>query len=329
MTTTFYLFHGNDDLTIDEYVAKLRREMGNDSNADLNISEFDGTAATVPEIINAVSSYPFLSDKRLVIVRELIGHLTRKGAGADGKATLQRLEESLPALPDYARLVLVEKQSLPDKNAIVQLAEKLETGFVRAVNKPQDATHWIVQRAKNEYGVKIDTQAAAALATLTGDDLRRADNELFKLACYIEEGQTITEEDVAALTPYVPESNIFKMVDAIAEGNAGIALQLLHRLLNEKDQEAIPTFGMVIRQFRLLLQTKEHLMTGGSPGEVYTVAGVRPFVGQTLARQARGFSLDTLEDIYRHLGELDLKMKTGQITPELALDLFISELARE
>src|SRR3990172_1904342 len=79
MSPTFYLFHGDDDLSIDEYVAKFRSEMGDDANAALNISEFDGTIASVPEIIGAVTSYPFLADRRLVIVKGLIGWLTRKG----------------------------------------------------------------------------------------------------------------------------------------------------------------------------------------------------------------------------------------------------------
>ena len=47
---TFYIFHGEDDLSIDEAVAKLRAEMGDDANADLNINEMEGTEANVPEV---------------------------------------------------------------------------------------------------------------------------------------------------------------------------------------------------------------------------------------------------------------------------------------
>jgi len=39
--------------------------------------------------------------------------------------------------------------------------------------------------------------------------------------------------------------------------------------------------------------------------------------------------LRDLERIYRELAEIDFKMKTGQIEPELAVDLFIASLARE
>ncbi len=329
MSPTFYLFHGDDDLSIDEYVAKFRSEMGDDANAALNISEFDGTIASVPEIIGAVTSYPFLADRRLVIVKGLIGWLTRKGAGQIGKEGIGRLMAELPVLPEYSRLVLVERQLLPDKNEIVKLAAQSENGYARAFTVPKDTTTWIIKRALSEYNVVIENRAAAALAAVTGDDLRRADNELLKLASYVETGKPITEEDVALLTPYVPEANIFRLVDAIADGRGEQALTLLHRLLAEKGEDVLRTYGMIVRQFRLLLQTKEHLMMGGTIGNMTSTIGVKGFVAQNLARQARGFMLRDLEHIYRELAEIDFKMKTGQIEPELAVDLFIASLARE
>lgn len=326
MTPTFYIFHGDDDLSIEEAVNQLREGMG--ENGDLNTTEFEGSEVIVPEVVNAVSSFPFLSDKRLVIVKGLLTWLTRKGAGQTGKDGLQRLEEDLPNLPEYARLVLVERQAIPAKNKIIQLGEKLDNGYVKQFSAPKDTTGWILKRARGEYEVEIDQQAAAALAAVVGDDLRRADNELTKLVSYIGDAPRITEDDVAALTPYVPEANIFKMVDAIAEGRGQVALGLLHRLMADKDQDPFSLYGMVIRQFRLLLLAKEHLIAGGSPGGIASAVGVRPFVAQNLGRQARAFSLEDLERIYRNLQETDRKMKTGQVDPALALDLFVVSIAR-
>lgn len=328
MPPTFYIFHGTDDISIDQAVEKLRAAMGDDINADMNISEFDGTSASVPEVINAVTSYPFLSDKRLVIVKGMITWLSRKSAGKTGKDALKQLETELPTLPEYSRLVFVERDELSDKNSLVKLATTDENGHCKAFMAPKDTTGWILSRARMEYDLQIDNRAAVALSAVTGDDLRRADNELVKLASYVEPGQPITEEDVAALTPYVPEANIFKMVDAIAEGQGQVALNLLHRLMADKKQDPFSLYGMIIRQFRLLISAKEYLVNGGNTGGIAKAMGVRPFVAQNLARQARSFTLAQLEDIYRNLQETDFKMKTGQIKPELALDLFVASIAR-
>ncbi|MDX1994788.1 MAG: DNA polymerase III subunit delta [bacterium] len=327
-TTTFYIFHGDDSLTRDEAVAKLRTSMGGDSNADLNTSEFEGDSASVPEIINAVSSYPFLSDRRLVIVKGLIGWLTRKGAGQAGKQGVEKLLEELPNLPPYARLVLVEREALSDKDKLVQLAGSHPNGYVKAFVAPKDATAWIQKRAHSEYNAQIENRAASALSDLVGDDLRRADNELAKLVSFVGEGNAITEDAVAALTPYVPEANIFEMVDALAAGQGKKALELLHRLMHEKDRDAFSLFGMIIRQFRLLLLAKEHLTTGGAPGTIASALSVAPFTAQKLAQQSRSFNILQLEKILRALLDYDLKMKTGRIDPDLALDLFVASVTR-
>lgn len=326
--TNFYIFHGDDDLSTQEAVDTIRAQMGGDINAEMNISEFDGQNVSVPEVINAVTSYPFLSDKRLAIVKDMIAWISRRGAGETGKKALQQLLDVLPTLPPHSRLVFVERSTLSDKNKLVKLGTTAPNGFVKVFSAPKDPSRWIKERASKEYDTKIEPAAINALATVTGGDLRLIDNELVKLVSYAGEGESITEEHVSLLTPYVPEANIFKMVDAIAEGRGRLALDSLHRLLQEKDQDAFKIYGMVIRQFRLLLLAKEHLTTGGTPGSIASAIGVRPFVAQNLARQTRAFDVEQLESIYRSLLEYDYKMKTGRIKSDLALDLFITSIAK-
>ncbi|GAB4329159.1 MAG: DNA polymerase III subunit delta [Phototrophicales bacterium] len=311
----FYIIHGTDDLGIDEAVKKFRAEMGNSTEAHMNTSEFDGSVASVPEVINAVSSYPFLSDKRLVIVKGMLG---QKGVSKVN----EQLKESLPNLPDYARLVFVEHSKLPENNAIIKLA-KTANGHVLLFEAPKDPVSWIIKRAKSTYQVTIEKQAAVALAAVVGDDMRLADNELIKLVSYVQPGQPITEDDVATLTPYVPEASIFQMVDAIAEGRGQVALQLMHRLMQDKKQDAFSIMGMIIRQFRLLLMMK----AVGSGENAAEALKIKPFVVNKLKSQVRAFSDEQLERIYRALHETDIKIKTGGITPELALDLFVASVA--
>ncbi len=326
-SATFYIFHGEDDFRLEQEVQQFRAKMAESPNADLNMSEFDGETASAAEVINAASSYPFLADKRMVIVKGMLSWITRKGAGENGKKAVGVLLESLPNLPETARLLFVERQKLPDTHKIVRLAREHPNGYEKTFDAPKDSTGWILKRAKEEYAVEIEPRAATALAGVTGDDLRRADNELVKLALYVNGERAITEQDVALLTPYVAEADLFQMVDAMAEGRGQAALTLMHRLLEDKS-DPFSLYGMIVRQFRLLLLAKEYLSTGGSPGGIADAIGVHKFVAQKLAQQSRAFSLEQLEGIYRALLDNDLKIKTGRIKPELALDLLVARLAK-
>jgi DNA polymerase III subunit delta len=321
---TFYILHGDDDFNLEQEVVNMRAKMGD----NLNTSEFEGESVSAAEVLNAVCSYPFLADKRLVIVKGMIGWITRKGAGETGKKAVEQLSEALPNLPEWARLVFVERQTLSDSNKLLKLARELPNGYEKAFSAPGDSTRWIIKRCKEAYQVEIESAAAAALATVTGNDLRRADNELLKLVSYVDGVRPINEDDVALLTPYVAEARVFDMVDALAEGRANTALHLLHRLLAEKDEDPFRVYGMIIRQFRLLLTAKEFLASGGSPNQMAEALGMNGYVAKKMARQSRGFSLAQLDDIYRALLDNDIKMKTGRIEPGLALDTLIAGLGK-
>lgn len=319
----FYILHGDDDFSLGQEVASLRAKMGD----EMNTSEFDGETASAPEVLNAVCSYPFLSDKRLVIVKGMLVFITRKGAGETGKRAAELLAESLPNLPEWARLVFVERQLLPENNRFLKLANELPGGYAKAFAAPKDATGWILKQAKTVYEVDIQPAAASALAAVTQNDLRRADSELVKLASYAE-GRTITEDDVALLTPYVAEARVFDMVDAMVAGRAQTALNTLHQLLNEQDEDPFRLYGMIVRQFRLLLLTREYLASGGSPRDMASALGIKPFEADKLSRLGRGFSVEQLEGIYHSLLDTDIRMKTGRIEPALALDLLVAGLAK-
>lgn len=323
---TFFILHGDDQFSLEQALAEFRARMNETPNGDLNTTEFDGATASVPEIINAVSSYPFLADKRMVIVKGMLAIITRRGAGEAAKKAVEQLAEALPNLPDWARLIFVEREPLSEKNKLVKLAQEAESGYEKQFTAPQDATGWILNRAQETYGAEIERRAAAALAAVIGADLARADAELIKLVSYVNGERPIEEADVDLLTPYLAEARIFDMVDAMTEGRSQAALQQLYRLLQEKDEDPFHVYGMIVRQFRLLLLAKEFLAAGGYPKEMAAALGMAPYVARKVTQQSRGFSLSQLDRIYRALSETDFQMKTGQIKPELALDLLIAGL---
>lgn len=324
----FYIFHGNDDVRLNEEIQKMHAQMGDPDQAVMNISEFDGETTPVMQILNAAASFPFLSDKRLVIVKGLLRWITRKGAGQAGKDALAALEDQLPQLPDTARLVFVENAELPKTHKILKLAQSLPSGYERAFNTPKDPTQWIIKRVRETYEAEIEPQAAYALASVIGEDLRRADNEIIKLVIYVDGERPITEADVSLLTPYVAETTAFALVDALATRRGKAAFELLYTLLQQKDEDPFRIYGMIIRQFRMLLLAKEHLLMRGGRGGLAEALAASEWAANKAADQSRAFTLAQLEEIYRTLQDYDFKMKTGNIAPQVALDMLVAGLAR-
>jgi len=111
-------------------------------------------------------------------------------------------------------------------------------------------------------------------------------------------------------------------VDALGNQDGRKALGMLHRLLERQD--AISIFGMIVRQFRLLLLGREVLDSGERREDVARQLRVAPFVADKVVAQAQRFTLADLEAAYHRLLDLDLAMKTSQIPDDLSLDTLVA-----
>jgi DNA polymerase-3 subunit delta len=187
----------------------------------------------------------------------------------------------------------------------------------------KDMTGWIVNETKNQGG-QIDPRAAEMLKDMVGVDTRQAGMEIAKLLAYVNWARLVRAEDVEAVCIVTSQQSIFDFVDALSNGNGKSAQYLLHRLLETEDPFTL--WGMVVRQFRLLILAREILDGRGNKDDVARALGVHPFVAEKTTGQAGRFSIESLERIYRSLLRIDEGVKTGKSTLELAMDTLVVEL---
>jgi DNA polymerase-3 subunit delta len=296
---------------------------------DLNTTVLDGKTTTLADLRHTCDAVPFLAQKRLVIVGGLLTMLS-SGKGQELSEAQRRLLSDLigylPHLPPTTRLVFVEESTLPSSHPIVELAIREQRGYVRRFDRPDAKAlpQWIRKRLQ-KHGGSIEPRAAHRLAAVVGADLRLLDQEIMKLATYANAERPITETDVERLVPYSQDAIIFDLVDALGHRDGRTAAETLHRLL-EEGEHPLGLLGMIVRQFRLLVQIKALKAKGASSIDVAKALKIHPFPAGKLYRQATHFTAAQLEKVYRHLSETDVEMKTGKIDPELALDLLVAGL---
>ena len=316
----FYFFHGDDAYSQKETLARLLNKLGDPALLDLNTTRFSGVMPFVA-LRQACDALPFLAPARVVIVTDLF-------VAKPGKEFLAELLAYLPQLPDKTRLVFLESQALRENNKFLQLARETKNGYEKPFVRLRggEVERWIQTRVEEKNG-HISRQAAHMLAVNAGNDLALLDNELEKLVVYkgFGEAATIESADVAKLSPYVAEANIFDLVDALGNRNGKRASLLLQQKLNE-GTDPFFLFSMFIRQFRLLIQVKELAEAGYRPQGISRELKQHSYVVGKLYQQARGFSLQELEQIYRHLLEIDIDVKTGQAELLTSLELLVANL---
>jgi len=320
MPNVYFLF-GNDEFAITRHLKEFSADFTDPTSADMNTARLDARSMSENDLNTAVNAMPFLAPRRLVLLADPSGRYSKP---SDRK----KFEAFLEKVPDTARLVVYEsiEPREVEKHWLVKWAaknNKLVKTQAFMLPRPWEMTGWIVNETKSQGGT-IDPAAAAQLAEMVGVNTRQAGQEIAKLLAYVNWERLIRVQDVETVSIVTAEESVFDFVDALAGGNSRSAQHLLHRLLENGD--AFSLWGMVIRQFRLLLLAREVLDARGDKDEVTRALGVHPFVAEKTTNQARSFTLPVLEKIYHRLLEIDEGAKTGQVTLDLALDMLVVEL---
>jgi DNA polymerase-3 subunit delta len=311
------ILHGNDEFAIAAHITKLCAGLGDPSTADLNIARFDGRAGLDFEALNtAINAAPFLAPRRVMVLDHPIAAFASAPAR---KKFLDLLDKAQPS----TTIALVEYEELKRDHWLLKWA--LQAGAragVHVYNMPKrwEMPRWIEAEAKKQAG-KIEPDAAARLSEMVGEDTRIAAQELTKLLTYVNFERPIRLADVEKVSIVSAQGSVFELVDALGQNDGKKAQRVLHQLLEE--EEAFELWGMVIRQFRLLLQAREMLDEHATAIEVQNALGLRDFVAQKVCNQAGRFSMSSLESIYHKLLEIDEGAKTSQVPLDLALDMLI------
>jgi DNA polymerase III subunit delta len=356
---SIYILHGDDAFAIHKYISSMEAKLGDPSMADLNTTRLDGRQASLDDIRAAAFAMPFLADRRLVVVTSPLARFSSKGMrevnpeeasttsqlSAAARAGREKFLALLDAVPATTALALIiddarvrrkgewQWEVLTPTHWLQRWASQAgKRAWIQECGLPtiEEMPGWVRKQVEAMHG-QFSPQAVRALAEHVGPDTEMAAQEIIKLLTYVDYKRPVEEDDVTLLTAQTNQASVFTLVDAMGERNGHLALQTLHNLMEENDP--VELFGMIVRQFRLLLQAREVLDEGGGieiiSKEVKEKSGggLHPYVAQKLAGQAQQFTLAGLDDIYRRLLEIDVAVKTSQMPAEVAFDTFIAELA--
>lgn len=330
-----YLLRGDDREGIESILRDFYQRLGAPDMAEMNTTRLEGKSTSLNDLRSAALAMPFLTERRLVIVEDALQPY--KGPGK--QKAQEELKTLLDSLPQTTALVLIipdsrrykrgtfEWETLKGKHWLMKWVDAAkERAYVYDCALPSEAemVNWVRTKAV-EIGGSFSPEAAKVLVDFVSNNTQRASREIEKLLTFVAFQRPVDAQDVRELTSQDQQANIFDMVDAIGSRDGQKALKLLHILLDEGD--LLQIFGMVTRQFRLLIQAREILDSGGSEDGVRSQLNLHPYVAQKMTLQVQQFSLAALDDIYQQLLKIDVDGKSGGMPVDLALDVLIARLA--
>ena len=318
------ILHGDDEFSISENLFKSKCDIEPSEARQSNIIEFRDSNFKLFDILSAANSVPFLSNKRLIVVHDLLGTLDAPKSNVSDE--WDDLPTELANLPGTSDVLFVDQVVLRANGRGIKSAGPGADVHEFRLPRRDALNQWISARFTN-YHASTTRNVIYRLNHLIGSDLRLLDKEIQKLTTYVGDRE-VTIKDVDLLVGNAREANIFETIDAILELRTGAAMRLIYNLLGEGKSVGDILF-LLARQVRLILLVTDMNQRNVPVDEIGKRTSItHSYALQKTIEQARKFKFSYLTMIHRKILETDISIKTGRRQDLQALEYLVAQISR-
>jgi len=319
-----WLVKGSDELLRDRVVDELVAELLGDDDRSFALEEItvpgrtsddpdapggaEGREHAVATVLNAAGSPPFMTNRRIVVVRDA-GALT----AADAEPIVRYLDDPL----DTTVLVFVAGGG----TLAPGITKKLKELKAPERAPESEATDKVLIGQAHEQGVLLSKDAADLITKHLGDDAGRVVALVEVLSAAFAPDERLSADDVR---PYLGE-----------EGDTPRALELLHRLLTvtsskqPKPMHPLQVMGVLTGHYRRVLRLDDPNIRSENDAVAALGGKVKPFPAKKALNQARALGTDGIRQAFDALAQADLDLKGARGIPEDAvMEVLVVRLTR-
>ncbi|MBQ0155543.1 MAG: DNA polymerase III subunit delta [Bacteroidales bacterium] len=311
-----YLLHGEEPYYIDVVADYLENNIVAEENRDFDFSVLYGGDVKMQDVLAAVSSYPMMSDYRLVVVRE----------------AQQIREKDYDLLQMYAKkynpkavLVLCCKHKKLDARKgyfkeIQKIGVVMESNKIYDNQVPTFIVNYVRERQKD-----IKDQAAQMLSTLVGPNLKLLATECDKLILSFKgDESTITEEMVQKIVGMNRAFDTYELLNAVVAKDIQKANTIA--LVVAGDKVELPAIVPAFFSFFQNLMVFYKYCRNMDDNSAATKMGVRPFFVRQYRDATTKYNGFQVLKIISILREYDMKSKGVDIMPGTTNSQLLQEM---
>ncbi len=311
-----YFFFGDELFLAEQLKQKIiLKTLGTDKD-DFNLHTFYGKDIQLESLINAITSFPVMAERKVVILKE--ADLLKK----DERESLTHYIEK----PDDATclIVIADKPdfrlklfSMLEKHAVTVQFDKLNES-----DMPD-----MIRNLLKEHGKQISDSAAFIMASRLNLSLQELDAEIGKLVSYMGERGTISEEDIETVTGISRQYNVFELCQRIGNKDFAGAVTVLRQLIL-RGEEPAGMIALIFRQYNILWQIAECQTQRYSSSDIErSMRDHFNLWSNTIiseyTRQAGQFDLSHLRQSFEFILQADRDIKSISVKPAVIMEKLI------
>lgn len=278
------------------------------SDKDLNYHLFYGTEASVSEVLSACLSYPMLSEKKMIVVKEF-----DQLQIADKDSFFKYIEK-----PQQSTILVLTAERFGGNKFYNQILDKSLSINCKNLSSG-DIYQWSLQKLK-ENNISADKESIVFLIENIGSNLLRLNLEIEKIKNYIGEGKNLTVHDISQITGFTREVNIFNFQKVLASKNLKTSLTIGYHLL-EQGESLAAILPMLFIFFRRMWAVKQLLLKSHTQKQILEILGGNPYAYKDIFATCKNFSFQHLQFLFEKLLEAERYLKTTQKSAESILTI--------
>ncbi len=301
-----YLFEGEEVYFRERGEALLKSRYLQDATLDFSAFEGNLKGEKMKAVVDAVNSFPFLSQKRVVKITEF--YPTEK----EYEAYLKPLFENPPT--DGILIILNGGKG---KAGTAALSKKPNVTLVDCGRSDEETIKkWIYLTCKRA-GVYADGMTCGKLASYCIFDMSRIAMETEKLLgyCAATGREKLTDEIVDELVFPDSEYKKYELANALARKNYSAFMKILKELSTRGYNET-ELLSSLVSYFKGLYEVA---LCRGNDREIATVLGLKEYAVRKNREQAAKFTKEELLKLYDETYGAVSRVKCGERTPAAAL----------
>lgn len=299
---------------------------------DFNYDLLYGQDTNPDQVLDIARSFPMMSDKRMLIVREFTKLFESDDEDDTEKSSADGLINYLNHPNESCYVIFIGDKAPPANTKLGKAFKKNDNASICYLESVKDSQlpGWISAWIKSEHKMTIDQQASQMLAYAVGADLQKLSSEIDKLCTYKNTQEEITSEDVKKMVGVSREFSVFELQDALISKNLDQALNITEQMLHQSDSETgevIKTTGYLYSVFSKVWQIQQLGSKGLTPKQISAKVGAYGFYYEKLNSVARAYSPQKLPEIFEILLDADRAVKGfGKMDPSSIMMMTVKKI---
>lgn len=315
--------YGLESILIDERINNIIAELSPNHDDNL-ISKYDMKETPIQFVIEDALMPSLLGDKKIIICDDAF-FLSSSIYKTIFENDLEALLKYIKNANDNTYIIFkVKADSLDERKKIVKELKKNSTIFEAKKLETYDLVDKIYKKILDN-GYNISKKNVQYLIGRGGHIYSNLENEIQKLFMYKLDSKEILEEDITNLVTKRIEENIFDLIENIVNKNYEKIFEIYYELLLN-NEEIVKIIIMLANKYRLLYQTKILSAMGYSEKDMAAKLKVHPYPVKLAVQKGKTLTEEQLLNYLYDLSELDIKIKTGKIDKNIAMELFFLQV---